>query len=85
MLDNDIQKITAQLKTIPTYCNLDPRKQIALADMAFNLGFHGILRFQHMWAALEAGDCVEAAKEMLNSTWAAKAPNRARELASLVK
>lgn len=84
LLDNDIRQVIQQLDTIPIYSKLDPQKQIALADMAFNLGFNGILKFKRMWAALETADYVTATREMLNSVWAEGAPNRAQALMNLM-
>jgi lysozyme len=85
LLCNDIESITSHLKTIPAFNTLNTNQKIALSNMTFNLGFHGILRFKKMWAALEANNYQLAAKEMLNSKWAEQAPLRAKELSNLIR
>ncbi|OGO93545.1 MAG: hypothetical protein A3F10_05840 [Coxiella sp. RIFCSPHIGHO2_12_FULL_42_15] len=81
LLDNDINNVIQQLNTLPTFAKLNSARQMALANMTFNLGFHGILKFKNLWAALETGNYVEAAKEVLNSKWAGQVGHRAHELA----
>jgi lysozyme len=84
LLDNDIENLTNKLESIPIFNTLNTSQQIALTDMAFNLGFHGILRFKKMWAALEENNYYLAAREMLNSKWAEQVPLRAKELSNLI-
>lgn len=47
----------------PWYAVLDPPRQSACLDIAFNGGVHGLLNFPHMIAALAKGDWVTAAAE----------------------
>jgi lysozyme len=84
LLANDIENITNKLQSIPVFNTLSTNQQIALSDMAFNLGFHGILRFRKMWAALETSNYQLAGKEMLNSKWARQVPLRASELTKMI-
>lgn len=84
LLENDIQQVLTKLQTIPIFNSLSESQQVALADMAFNLGFSGILKFKRMWAALEKGDFNLAAAEMLNSKWAKQLPARASELSQML-
>jgi lysozyme len=84
LLDNDIASISTYLKIILIFNTLNSMQQIALTDMAFNLCFHGILRFRKMWAALEVGDYQIAEKEIFNSTWADQVPLRVNELAKMI-
>lgn len=58
--------------------------QVALASMVYQLGVMGLLQFRMMFAALEAGDREEAAREALNSRWAEQTPARAERMAALI-
>lgn len=53
-----------------------------LLDIAYNAGLHGLLGFTKMLAALERGDAMAAALEVVNSTLA---PARAERLARLLR
>jgi len=60
--------------------------QRALANMAYQLGCGGVMRFRKMLAALERGDRQKAADEALDSTWArVQTPNRAQRVAALIR
>lgn len=59
--------------------------QRALANMAYQLGVSGVLRFRKMLGALRAGDREKAAQEALDSLWAAQTPARAERVAELIR
>ena len=65
--------------------SLSDGRQRALAEMAYQLGAAGLLRFQRMLSAIEAGDFDSAADEMLDSQWAEQTPSRARHCADLMR
>ena len=56
-----------------------------LVNMCFNMGSPRVSKFQKMLAALEVQDYQTASKDMLDSRWARQVPNRARELAEIMK
>ena len=56
-----------------------------LVEMAYQLGVKGCLNFKRMWLALEAEDYEIAAEEMLDSMWAKQTPERAEELAGIMR
>lgn len=85
MLDNDIDMIEAQLETIDEYLSLDPVRQTVLANMGFNLGFYGLMKFKKMWAAIGRQDWQNASWEMRNSKWARQVGYRASELAKIME
>ncbi len=70
---------------------LDPVRQGAIVDMAYNMGEGdpekavGLLSFRKMIAALESGDYATAAKEVLNSKYAQDVKGRAIEIANLIR
>ncbi len=56
-----------------------------LVEMQYQLGFSGLSRFVLMWAALDNKDYETAADEMLDSRWAKQTPERAEELAGIMR
>ena len=87
MLNNDIEKCYAQLKSrIPhIFDRLDRDRQEVLLDMCFNLGIEGLLKFKKMLHALSEDDFTEAAHELMNSRYAHQVPNRAKRNAIILE
>lgn len=86
MLDADITKVDQALgNALPWWDALDDVRQRVLANMAFNLGVLGLLKFKRTLARVAAGDYSAAADEMLSSKWAAQVGARATELAAMMK
>lgn len=85
MLDNDIDKVERQLADVDEYRGLCPVRQAVIANMAFNLGFAGLIKFRRMWAAIAREDWDGAGREMLNSKWAMQVGGRASELALIMR
>lgn len=69
----------------PWWRNLDDVRQDALCNACFNLGITRLLGFRHMLAALRAGDYDEAARQALDSTWAAQVGERASRIAAMMR
>ena len=80
LLANDVRSVQDRLSEFPWYTALDEVRRGAVANMAFNLGVHGLLGFPHMIAALAKQDWVTAADEMANSHWASQVGARAVRL-----
>ena len=85
MLDNDIDAAEKHLKTVDEYNGLDPVRQAVICNMAFNLGFYGLMAFRKMWKAIARKDYTEASKQMLDSLWARQVGYRADELAQIMR
>src|SRR5690554_1897881 len=85
MLDNDIDAAEKHLKTVDEYNGLDPIRQAVICNMAFNLGFYGLMAFRKMWKAIARKDYTEAAKQMLDSQWSRQVGYRADELAQIMR
>jgi len=85
LLASDIEKVERQLQTIDEYLALDPVRQTVIANMAFNLGFYGLMQFKRMWAAIGREDYMEASKQMLSSKWARQVGTRAVELSEIMR
>lgn len=82
LFSNDVAKVRAQLAPYSWYQRLDPVRQGALENMAFNLGLHGLLHFPSMLNALANSNWQVAHDEALNSAWASKVGARATRLAT---
>ena len=61
--------------------SLCDERQDVMANMAFNLGVHGLMDFRRMLMLAHTGDFTGAAGAMLDSEWAEELPERAERLA----
>jgi lysozyme len=78
LLLNDIAKVQNQLDVnLPWWRELDPVRQRALTNMAFQLGISGLLKFRNSLAAIKAGEWERAAANLKLSLWARQTPTRA--------
>lgn len=80
-----LNKIRSKLNNELHCFNLmnDARKYV-LINMAYNLGFQGLLEFSDMIKALDKLNYFEAAKEMRNSNWFKEVPNRVERLIKIM-
>jgi lysozyme len=86
LLDHDLETTVARLTLVhPDVLNLDPVRQIVLANMAFNMGVSALGTFHRMWDAIDRGNWTEASAAMLDSTWARQVGARATRLAAAMK
>jgi lysozyme len=82
LLDNDIKAKTREvLLLLPWMPRLSEPRQAVLIGMAFQMGMKGLLQFKRTLGSVEDGQYGEAAKEMLDSTWAKQTPARAHRMA----
>ncbi len=79
------RKINELIKREPFYLKMPKPAKAVIADMAYQLGVSGVLGFRKMWKALKKRDYRKAADEMLDSMWAKQTPNRAKELANIIR
>ena len=56
-----------------------------LIEMVFQLGKTGVSKFRKMWDALAEKNYIGASYEMLDSRWAKQTPNRAKDMAQIMK
>jgi len=80
LLANDIKRAHDGLSSYPWYTALDPIRQAAITNMAFNLGLHGLLGFPHFLSAVAKQDWITAASELANSVWARQVGDRATRI-----
>lgn len=83
--DDIIQVVGGLNSKLTWWTTLSEARQRVLANMAFNMGVNNLLEFKKMLAALSSGDYEEAAREMLNSTWATQVKDRAIRLAEQMR
>lgn len=70
LLDHDVDRHWHELtQRLPWVTNLDDVRQVALANLAFNLGVGGLLKFVNTLAAIERGDWPAAAQGLRKSLW----------------
>lgn len=83
---NRIKLVVEQLSQhLSFWDRLSEARQIALADMAYELGINGLLDFKAMLAALDRENWIEAYTEALDSKWARQVPSRANRIATILK
>jgi len=86
ILKQDMQSAQVALsRRFGWFKTLDSVRQFVLVDMCFNMGIASLCTFKKLLAALQRGDFLLAATEMLNSRWAGQVGRRARELAEMMK
>lgn len=85
VLKDELAKTREKLESRAWFKKLDPVRQGAIVDMAYNMGTGGVDKFKNMISALEKGDYETAASEVLNSKYASQTGNRAVKIASLIR
>lgn len=59
--------------------------KLVVVNMSYQMGLSGVLKFKRALAAMEIKNWDLAATEMLDSLWARQTPNRANELADIIR
>lgn len=86
LLQNDINAVLADLdRRAGFWRGMSEGRQLAIANMAFNLGGPRLSGFKLMLAGLEVGDYESAAREALSSKWAQQVGERAQRIAKLYR
>lgn len=70
LLDNDVERTWAQtLQRFPWVTRLTEARQVAVANLAFNLGVNGLAKFVNTLGALKTGAYSTAANGLRRSLW----------------
>lgn len=86
LLDNKINSLYTKMSHyFKWFSSLNEARQIALVNMAYNLGFEGFLKFHNMLFSLENGDMEKASNDMLDSLWINQVGDRANRLANIIR
>jgi lysozyme len=83
--NDKISKTDALIHALPWIADLDTVRANVLANMAFEMGPDGLLGFHDTLSAIKRGDYETAAREMLDSDWARKIPERAIKLSNRMR
>ena len=65
--------------------DINEKAEEILIEMVFQLGKTGVSKFRKMWDALAEKNYIGASYEMLDSRWAKQRPNRAKDMAQIMK
>jgi lysozyme len=84
LLENDINRTINDLQKFTWFEGLSKSQQAGLVDFHFNVGGTTFRKFKNMIAALDDGDYIEAAKELLDSRYAKQVGKRAKTIAALI-
>lgn len=77
-LVDELIGLRSKLERHPWFANLSEVRKDAILEMAYQLGYVGVLKFHKMIAALEDGNFWAAASEGMDSRWAREqTPTRA--------
>jgi lysozyme len=86
LLYSDIDRVIGDLTThLSWWLELSENRKLVLADMCFNLGIAGLLKFKRTLKAVREGRYEEASVYMLESLWADQVGKRARVLAEMMR
>jgi lysozyme len=86
LLENDTRQLAAELASkLPWFSSLNDVRQRVLAEMAFQLGIDGLLRFDGLMTFCRNGNFEAATIAMLASKWATQTPARAKHLAERMR
>lgn len=80
----DFGDVCNALAHLPWINSLSGVRQAVIADMAFNMGVHGVCGFHDMIECLHNRDWLGASWEMLNAPWLKETKRRAAEDAAIM-
>tara|TARA_R110000803_G_C11989465_1_gene321807 strand:+ start:26026 stop:26364 length:339 start_codon:yes stop_codon:yes gene_type:complete len=85
ILNNDLKNIKELMSANGLTGFMTDNQEAAIIDMAYNLGWKGLMKFKRMILAVKCGDYELAATEMLDSKYARDdVPARAQRNANLL-
>lgn len=85
LLAHDLTKVFQECAaSFHWFDTLSEARSAVVMDMVFNLGMAGFKKFKETILAIEAGDYVTAAKNMIASKWARQVGKRAQTLARMM-
>lgn len=89
LFTQDLNKVRSEIRknafTAPVYAKINRSRQMALENMAFQMGTGGVANFKTMLSQMAAGKWAEAASSAKQSLWARQTPGRANRVALIIK
>lgn len=84
ILNNDLKNIRMLMDANGLLGFMTESQEAVIYDMAYNLGWAGLMQFKKMIFNIKCGDFEQAAKELLDSKYARQVPSRAKLNARLL-
>lgn len=75
---NELLNCELRLTNAPSFKECNDIRKAVLLDMAFNIGFNGLMKFRKMHSAIIEHDWLQAGLEMKDSAWYAQVGNRSK-------
>ena len=75
------EQLTRRFEELDWFRDLDQPRREAIIEMAYQMGYDGVLGFERMINAIKAEDWGRVHAEALDSRWAEQTPARARDVA----
>jgi lysozyme len=72
-------------KNLIWFDKLDTNTKFVLINMGYQMGLGGVLGFTTTLSLIEQGKYNEASLQMLKSKWAKQTPNRAKDVARILR
>lgn len=85
LFEHDLADVFADLETFPWWGPLDAVRQMAVADVRFNLGSTEFRTFKKFLRCLAARQYTAASLELLDSALIVEEPARVRENAAMIR
>lgn len=89
LFKQDLDKVRSEIRknsTIsPVYSKVNRSRQMALENMAYQMGTGGLAKFKSTLSLLSSGKYAEAASSAKNSVWAKQTPGRANRVCLILK
>lgn len=82
---HDLATATTGMSFFPEFASLDPVRQAALVDMAFNLGLHGLSTFTTFLGCVASQQWVAAATDLRGTLVYSQLPRRYERLATMIQ
>lgn len=80
LLENDLKRTLDELRQFHWFPGLSEERKAAIINLHYNIGHTKFLGFRNMITAIECGDFIGAARELLDSKYATQVPGRAGRL-----
>lgn len=84
LLQNDVERVLAQLLPFAWFSAQDDVRRAALVMMAFNLGIVGLLHFPHFLGFMAVKDYADAVSELIGTPWHAQVGARADRIVHMI-